>query len=409
MESVKRSEETSAIDRSTEERGECRKIKVAFVTNHNMKFVGGGEKVLLNYIKNAPLDKFDVTVFQSDYTDGGEKLSKEFENAIKKVRVITVKAYESKLYIFSKSRIPQIISMLAIYPFLNLFLRNIIYRKQLSQLQDSDVIYFFQNEMSGLFSNKRSKLIGSNHSSMSKETPLLTSIVSKLIGTGLLYRKINGVHLFPSSSLLLPQIKKGNNIILTNGVDTSIFYPFEGKRSDDTIRFLYVARLEPYKGILKLLKAWDKIADKGKMELHIAGNGPLADEVRRKVNGKLIYHGALSHKDLSAIYRNSDIFVTTTEMDTFGLVVLEALSSGLHVIASDILKGTFDYFASLGDLEYVKNNPETIAEAIQKAAMDIERIRSRKDLIHQYLKENYDWKVITERLFEFFEGISELN
>ena len=384
-----------------------KKIKVTFATNHNIGFVGGGEKVLMNYLRYAPLDRFDVTFFQSNFTDSKDNPGLKNTKFPEAIRIITAKAHQSKLYIFSRSKIPLILSIIFMYPALFFFLRCFSYRKLISTMKDTDIVYVFQNEMSSLFSHTSAVVIGSNHSSMSKDSSLITRMVTALMGSGLFYRNIDGVHLFPSSVDLKKRIKKGYNLVLTNGVDTSRFSPYEIPRTEGKIRYLYVARLEPYKGVVKLLKAWDLIKDRSNIELHIAGAGPLEDLVRSRAGDNLIYHGSVSHEVLSAIHRESDIFVTTSEMDTFGLVVLEALSSGLYVIAPEMMKGTFDDFMDMGSLEYVKNEPEIVAERMLKAAEKIDTIRSSRLNLHQYVKEHYDWKVVVDELYDFFESVAK--
>jgi glycosyltransferase involved in cell wall biosynthesis len=105
---------------------------------------------------------------------------------------------------------------------------------------------------------------------------------------------------------------------------------------------LYAGRLTPWKDPLTLVRAAGLVARENKdVIFHLVGRGPLLNEVLRtakllKVQDKVTVatnpdylHG------LADYYKAADIFVLPTRKEGFGLVVLEAMASGLCVIASD--------------------------------------------------------------------------
>jgi glycosyltransferase involved in cell wall biosynthesis len=90
--------------------------------------------------------------------------------------------------------------------------------------------------------------------------------------------------------------------------------------------FLTVARLAPEKNLdafLKLDLPGTKV---------VVGDGPMADDLRAR-HRQTIFLGARSHEQLPALYANADVFVFPSLTDTFGLVLIEALASGLPVAA----------------------------------------------------------------------------
>ncbi|MBU3874739.1 glycosyltransferase [Faecalicatena sp. AGMB00832] len=101
---------------------------------------------------------------------------------------------------------------------------------------------------------------------------------------------------------------------------------------------LFVGRLAEVKGVEYLIDAMNGIDAK----LVIVGDGPLKEElVNRADSRKVIFLGAKSHDELKTIYASADIFVMPSitakdgSREGFGLVLLEAIASGLPVIGSD--------------------------------------------------------------------------
>jgi len=104
---------------------------------------------------------------------------------------------------------------------------------------------------------------------------------------------------------------------------------------------LFVGRLAEKKGVQYLIEAMQWVDAR----LVIVGDGPLDGALRRRtkelgLEGKVLFLGAKSHEELPEIYASADVFcapsVTASDRDQegFGLVILEAMASGLPVVAS---------------------------------------------------------------------------
>ena len=128
------------------------------------------------------------------------------------------------------------------------------------------------------------------------------------------------------------------------GVDTAAFHP---RLRDDALRarlgiadafvFVHVGRLAAEKGVDRILDAYmlARPAIPGPTHLIIAGDGPLAPSLRRKAGEGVTFLGYLDRAyALPALYASSDAFVFASLTETLGLVVLEAMSCGLPVIAA---------------------------------------------------------------------------
>ncbi|WP_133905689.1 glycosyltransferase [Actinophytocola oryzae] len=102
---------------------------------------------------------------------------------------------------------------------------------------------------------------------------------------------------------------------------------------------LYLGRLTEEKGVRLLMAAWDEVAASGGLgvPLVIAGAGPLADEVSRWASGRhdTRFVGRLDATgSRAAIARSVAVVVPSQWMETFGLVVVEAMAAGVPAVAA---------------------------------------------------------------------------
>lgn len=113
------------------------------------------------------------------------------------------------------------------------------------------------------------------------------------------------------------------------GVDTSLFQPVEKAALPlDLPRpiFLSVGRIAPEKNLPAFLSL-DLPGSKV-----VVGSGPLLDTLQRQFPGAH-FLGRRQNGELAALYAAADVFVFPSRTDTYGLVLLEALASGLPVAA----------------------------------------------------------------------------
>ena len=138
-------------------------------------------------------------------------------------------------------------------------------------------------------------------------------------------------------------------IRLGRGVDTTLFDP---SRRDEAYRkelapngetiLVCVCRLSPEKGFGFLAQTATRLVKEGfPFKLLIVGGNMSAeveDEVRHlfdNVKEHVVFTGFRTGVDLARAYATCDIFLHCSITETFGLVVLEAMASGLPVIARD--------------------------------------------------------------------------
>ncbi len=130
-----------------------------------------------------------------------------------------------------------------------------------------------------------------------------------------------------------------------NGVDTKIFTP-EGPKleefNDGVLNFGFVGRLEDRKGVHFAIDAVAEVAKThDNFRFLIGGSGPDKDMLVQKVEELglekfVVFLGKISDKDLPAFYRTLDVgLFPAYRNESFGIVLLEAMASGIPVIAGN--------------------------------------------------------------------------
>lgn len=133
--------------------------------------------------------------------------------------------------------------------------------------------------------------------------------------------------------------------LLARGVDSQLFCPAKRQNDlrqswglqEDDIALLHVGRLAPEKNLGALKRCLDALQARYPtrcFKLIVVGDGP----TRRSLEASLpeaIFYGVQSGEDLAKYYACGDVFLFPSLTETFGNVVLEALSAGLGVVAYD--------------------------------------------------------------------------
>ena len=365
----------------------------------NLKTGGGAEIAVMQYAYFSNKEKYSINILQTDHIDK-ERFSQDYvSKKIEGTNLYTISDIDWRFSFLKKNKIFNYVYYIIFRPIFILTLGFTKDRKTLNKLKNSDIIYLFQNEMQSYFLGFKGKVIGHNGLWVIKPK----SLIFKLVSVGIMWHRIEGFRLFPFNRQYSKALNRPFNFILTNGIDTSTFFP--ASRKEGIVKFLFVGRTDREKGIDILLDALNLIPESYNFELHIAGIGDMVKDLINSKNKSLIYHGMLKEDSLFRLYRECDVFLFPTKWEPFGLVILEALASGLHVIVSDVMKGAFDDFEKLGVLDYIINNPESYARSMISVIENINKIRKMGFEAHRLVKNEYDIKIVTDALFEFFSSI----
>ncbi len=124
--------------------------------------------------------------------------------------------------------------------------------------------------------------------------------------------------------------------IIPNGIRTSLYAPGP-VRTEGPLRILFVGHWrDSRKGLPHLLDACGKLSEKGvAWTLDVVGDG--GSQLKSELPG-VRYHGPISsEQQIAAMYAACDVFVSPAlGMESFGIVLLEAMAAGRAIVCSDI-------------------------------------------------------------------------
>lgn len=171
-----------------------------------------------------------------------------------------------------------------------------------------------------------------------------------------------------------------------NTVDTEFYKNNTSNKSlnNNFLSFLYVGQLIERKGLEVTIEAFSKV-NKNNWLLTIVGTG--SDELKLKklvdkygLSNKIIFVGYKQKEEILHYYSQADIFLMPSYLEVWGLVLNEALSSGLFCLASKYAGSTFDLIKN-GENGYIIdpkdiNNYKHYIEKTFNLTLDKEKIKN---------------------------------
>lgn len=129
--------------------------------------------------------------------------------------------------------------------------------------------------------------------------------------------------------------------VMSNFIDETRFAPAERRQPSSPFEFLSVGHLTEQKGFDVLLRAMRILIDRGlSTRLTIVGKGLLERQLKAlttelQLDEHVVWLGAPDRSTMPDVYRKADAFVLASRHESFGIVVIEALASGLPVVATE--------------------------------------------------------------------------
>jgi UDP-glucose:(heptosyl)LPS alpha-1,3-glucosyltransferase len=174
---------------------------------------------------------------------------------------------------------------------------------------------------------------------------------------------------------------------------------------DDEVALLFSGYEFGRKGLGYILKSLPKISDGAKL-LVVGNDDPLPYEKlasKLGVRDKVVFAGFVP--DIAACYAASDIFVFPTIYEPFGLVITEALSTGLPVVTSK-LAGAAEIMDDGRD-GLLLNDPTDQSEIAEKInfLIDNEDIRRAIGDNGRKTAKKYSWNVAAQKTMDVYEEV----
>lgn len=195
--------------------------------------------------------------------------------------------------------------------------------------------------------------------------------------------------------------------VISNSVDTN-FFNIDNKKSKDKFIFLNVCFLNKNKCIDNLIKAfYEAFKDNEKVELRIGGSGAEKENLQNlinklKLNNQVKLLGKLSREEVKQEMLKSNAFALSSKFETFGVVLIEALATGMPVVSTkcggpeDIVNDT------VGKLVEV-DNVSDLALGLKYIYENYDKYNS--DEIRNYCINNYSAEAIAKKTIKVYKSL----
>ncbi len=211
---------------------------------------------------------------------------------------------------------------------------------------------------------------------------------------------------------LKPYLDGHEIIVIPNLVDLSFFrLPHKSRNENQRYTILCVAYLIPRKGIDILIKAFSKaFLGDCSVYLEIVGDGDQRQYLEDMVyeldgTNQIVFSGLLNKVDVRSAMWKANLFVLPSYAETFGVVLIEAMSTGLKVVSTRC--GCTDKFVtSEVGLLVDSGDIDGLACALIESRMNKDLNRKKEKLIRQYIEDNFSEKIVSEQLLEVYKGVS---
>ncbi|MEA3490205.1 MAG: glycosyltransferase family 4 protein [Candidatus Omnitrophota bacterium] len=226
--------------------------------------------------------------------------------------------------------------------------------------------------------------------------------------------------LCPSRKLFDDYLKAGFKeeklLIVPHGVDTHMFRPVEKKDSSRLANIIYVGRLFPSKGVHVLVEAARILKVKGygfQVQIIGKGNDDYEKAIKSDVENyglkeSFVFRGMVPQRDLPEYYRQADIAVIPSLEEPFGITLIEAMASGLPVVASRVDAIPENVNDGMDGVLVDPNNPASLAGTLGPLIEDRgKRLalggRARQKAVQKFSLERFIDKIET-LLIEIAQG-----
>lgn len=187
--------------------------------------------------------------------------------------------------------------------------------------------------------------------------------------------------------------------------DEAMRYQLSDGNPDDTL-LIYVGRLSNEKQIDKIKQVLEQVPS---TRLAIVGDGPARESLEQHFAGtNTKFMGYMTGEALSQAYASADIFVFPSALETFGLVVVEAMAAGLPIVSSrvggvtDVVdEGKTGYTFEVGDVD-------AMIEGVRNIAVSREHIQHMGRDARAFA-ETQTWPAMMDEVILHYERLIEEN
>jgi phosphatidylinositol alpha-mannosyltransferase len=201
----------------------------------------------------------------------------------------------------------------------------------------------------------------------------------------------------------------GDYKVVPNGIDCDRFSPRHqplAELVDDAFNILFVGRMDRRKGLKYLFRAVALASERTSRRLRLIVVGD--DDLRRHLlpklpaNVSLVYAGVVTRTMLPRFYASGDVFCSpATGRESFGIVLLEAMASGLPLVGTAISGYLTVLRHERNALVVPPKDPQALCAAILRL-LDDESLRRRLSVNGLEFAKVYRWQRVVDQLLAVY-------
>jgi glycosyltransferase involved in cell wall biosynthesis len=227
------------------------------------------------------------------------------------------------------------------------------------------------------------------------------------LGLTALFYQIPRVLLAPNESIVqLLRLRTGRpTSLMRHGVDMQLFTPQKRDRHDGVLQIGFVGRLSAEKNVRLLARLEHALLSRGLTDFQfvIVGDGSERDWLKEHMT-TATFAGVIHGEALARTYANLDLFVFPSGSETFGLALLEAMASGVPVVA--IARGGPMTFVEDRISGLLATDDATFIEAAAELAAN-QSLRCRLGRGAHARARRWSWDDVFERLYKVYDETVE--
>ena len=222
--------------------------------------------------------------------------------------------------------------------------------------------------------------------------------------------------LFPINKVICVSDEITQNIGLKNTItiQNSVFFPeqYSKNYSKKTINFCTLSVIEKRKRIDLILKAVKSLVDEGYSGFHFlfGGDGPETNNLMKYIdnenlNNHVTYLGKIFKEEKDKFYKDSDVYISASLSESFGLSIVEAMGYGLAVISTKTGVGDFLLKDHINGFLIKFDDALSIADSMRKILEKKISLEEVGNLNRSIAINNYSWKITSQKLARIYQNI----
>ena len=201
--------------------------------------------------------------------------------------------------------------------------------------------------------------------------------------------------------------------VVENGVDLSVWqtdFSPAAKTISESVKFVFVGRLVNWKAVDLLLKAFKYLSAQMPVELEIIGDGEQRSDLEtlaQELNLTSVnFTGFLAQSECAQRLQSADVMVLPSLYECGGAVVLEAMTMGIPVIATN-WGGPTDYLDDSCGILVEPQSPDLFVLNLANAMLELAESPTLRQSLgqagHQRILERFDWEVKVDTMLDIYQ------